>query len=94
MLILGTYVVTAVVPSVLSNTAKLTRFQIIKNYFFCGFSYPDILVLMFVIHDIKLSLRQLGRILKANNLVRRKNKTPKHTSMHVRIQVQGLGFRV
>ena len=45
----------------------------IKNYFFSGLLYTEIVLLLFVIHGIKLSLRQLKRILKAKSLCRNKN---------------------
>ena len=55
--------VAAVVPSL----------DIIKAYFFSGLLYTEIALLLFVIHGIKLSLRQLKRILKANSLYRNMN---------------------
>ena len=49
------------------------RLEIIKNYFFSGLLYTEIVLLLFLIHGIKLSLRQLKRILKAKSLCRNKN---------------------
>ena len=51
----------------------INRLEIIKAYFFSGLLYTEIVLLLFMIHDIKLSLRQLKRILKANGLYRNKN---------------------
>ena len=59
----------AVVPSIETQY----RLEIIKNYFFSGLLYTEIVLLLFVIHGIKLSLRQLKRILKAKSLCRNKN---------------------
>ena len=66
MIILLTPVAAVVSP----NTYRL---EIIKNYFFSGLLYTEIVLLLFVIHGIKLSLRQLKRILKAKSLCRNKN---------------------
>lgn len=64
----------AVVPSsILQNAAIVNRLELIKSYFFSGLSYAEIVLLLFVINGIKLSLRQLKRILKANGLYRNKN---------------------
>lgn len=95
VLIMDPSLVNGVVPSVLAAKAKLTRLQIIKNYFACGMSYPDMLVLLFVIHGIKLSLRQLNRILKGNNLFRRKNKTPDDVIRnYIHAEIEGSGHCV
>ena len=51
----------------------INRLEIIKAYFFSGLLYTEIVLLLFMIHGIKLSLRQLKRILKANGLYRNKN---------------------
>jgi len=49
--------------------------NIIKDYFLRGIQYDDILHLMNTIHNEHLSMRQLHRILRNQNLYRRKNKT-------------------
>ena len=59
-------------------TARNTRFDLVKQSFYCGFSYPEIVLLLFVVNNIKLSLRQLKRVLKSNNLRRRTGYTPDH----------------
>ena len=46
----------------------INRLEIIKAYFFSGLLYT-----LFMIHGIKLSLRQLKRILKAKGLYLNKN---------------------
>ena len=50
----------------------MNRLEIIKAYFFSGLLYTEIVLLLFMIHGIKLSLRQLKRTLKANGLYRNK----------------------
>ena len=51
----------------------INRLEIIKAYFFSRLLYTEIVLLLFMIHGIKLSLRQLKRILKANSLYLKKN---------------------
>lgn len=64
----------AVVPSnIIQTAANVNRLGIIKPYFFSGLLYTEIIPLLAVIHGIKLGLRQLKRILKANSLCRNKN---------------------
>jgi len=72
------YPVTEVPPlnipaAVIAGTSRL---DLMKQYFYCGFTYPDIVLLLFVINNIKISL--LNRILKSNNLRRRTGYTPEH----------------
>ena len=71
MLLMGQVV--GVVLSDLVSTPQMRILQLIKNFFFCGISYPDIIILLFVVQGIKISLRQLNRILKASNLFCRKS---------------------
>ncbi|XP_060605236.1 uncharacterized protein LOC132757818 [Ruditapes philippinarum] len=61
-----------------TSTAGSTRLELVKHYFYCGFSYPEIILLLFVINNIKISLRKLNRVPKCNNLRRRTGYTPDH----------------
>ena len=77
---------TCVVPS---GGADVNRLELIKTYFYCGYLYKDIIILLHILHGIKLSLRQLKRILKTNHLSRNKNKTPEDIVRdHIRAQIQ------
>ncbi|KAA0721248.1 hypothetical protein E1301_Tti018145 [Triplophysa tibetana] len=49
--------------------------NIIEDYFRCGFTNREILILLEESHNIKLSLRTLERTLQRNRLWRRRNKT-------------------
>lgn len=51
------------------------RDQIIESYFYRGFSYKEILCLLESQHGIKLSNRQLHRVLRRLSLYRRREKT-------------------
>lgn len=52
-----------------------TREELIKRYFRNGYSYSEILIMLSTNNNIRLSLRQLKRILKNLNLSRRKSNT-------------------
>jgi len=94
------YPVTGVTPSNIPATviAGTSRLDLIKQYFYCGFTYPEIVLLLFVINNIKISLRQLNRILKSNNLRRRTGYTPEHIvnnyiSNEIETSGQCIGYR-
>ena len=53
-----------------------TRNEIIRDYFLNGLSYDEILSLLSSIHNVKITLRQLNRILRLLNLYRRHGKSP------------------
>jgi hypothetical protein len=62
----------AMLTSVLPPSGNvLTRLELIKEYFFAGFKYVEIVLLLFCRHNIRLSLSQLKRILKQQSLRRR-----------------------
>ncbi|OWF45037.1 hypothetical protein KP79_PYT01623 [Mizuhopecten yessoensis] len=61
----------AVVPNYFPSSKALSRLEIIKHYFKQGFMYQDIVCLLLIRHGFVISLRQLKRILKRNNLCRR-----------------------
>ena len=69
----------AVVPSYLplERQSALSRLQLITEYFYAGFKYFEIVLLLCSRHNINISIRHLKRILKTNNLRRRNDvKTP------------------
>ena len=63
------------VPSVIQTAANVTRLEAIRAYSFSGLRYTEIIILLFLFHGIKLSLRQLKLIFRANDLYRNKNYT-------------------
>ena len=63
------------VPSVIQTAANVTRLEATRAHVFSGLHYTEIIILLFLFHAIKLSLRQLKRILRANDLYRNKNYT-------------------
>jgi len=92
------YPVTGVTPSNIPAAviAGTSRLDLIKQYFYCGFTYPEIVLLLFVINNIKISL--LNRILKSNNLRRRTGYSPKHIvknyiSNKIETSGQCIGYR-
>ena len=85
-------------PAILEAAVNLPRLEIIKHYFFSGLSYAEIVLLLFVIHEIKISLRQLKRILRANGLCRNRNYSSEDdikTLMSAEIENSGkcIGYR-
>jgi len=72
------YPVTGVTPSNIPEAviAGTSRLDFMTQYFYCVFTYPEIVLLLFVIDNIKISL--LNKILKSNNLRRRTGYTPEH----------------
>ena len=66
----------AYIPVIQQNVGE--RDNLITTYFHLGFSYVEILSFLVLSHGIRLSLRQLKRILKNQGLLRRRN----HSSPH------------
>lgn len=58
-------------PPRLLPYSGLSRNQLITKYFFDGYPYKTILILLGLLHGISLSLRQLKRILRRSGLHRR-----------------------
>ena len=91
--------VTSVIPPDMPEAARTTtRLELIKTYFHCGFSYPEIVLILFVVHNIKLSLRQLCRILREHNLRRNLAQTSDETvidyiSKELQLSGQCIGYR-
>ena len=63
-------------PSFINPTTSSERDGIIENYFHLGFSYQEIVLFLLCRHGIKLSLRQVKRVLRSRELRRRKNYDP------------------
>lgn len=55
--------------------SKYERNQLIKQYFLSGFSYNEIIAMLEGLHQAKLSLRQLNRILRDEGMFRRHSKS-------------------
>ena len=53
------------------SNAAMSRLQKIKEYFFAGFKYCEIVLILYKCHNISISIRHLKRILRINNLRRR-----------------------
>lgn len=68
--------VISVIPSNIPVRGIITRLELIEIYFHCGFTYTEIVLLLFVVNNIRISLRQLKRVLKRYNLRRRLAYTP------------------
>ena len=92
------YPVTGVPPSYITAAviAGTSRLDLMKQFFYRGFTYPEIVLLLFVINNIKISL--LNRILKSNNLRRRTGYTPEHNvknyiSNEIGTSGQCIGYR-
>ena len=65
-------------PPRLLPYSGLSRNQLITKYFFDGYPYKTILILLGLLHGISLSLRQLKRILRSLGLHRRTVRTSIH----------------
>jgi len=92
------YPVTGVPPSNIPAAviAGTSRLDLMKQPFYCGFTYPEIVLLLFVINNIKISL--LNRILKSKNLRRRTEYTPEqivknYISNEIETSGQCIGYR-
>lgn len=64
--------VSTVVPTPLPLENGNTRLELITQYFHAGFKYAEIVLLLLCRHNIRLGLRQLKRLLRYNNLRRRR----------------------
>ena len=73
MLVLFVLTPVTAVPNILQSTSNLSRLEAIRVYFNDGLRYMEIIVFLLLSHGIKLSLRQLKRILKTNGLYRNKH---------------------
>ena len=76
-----------------------SREEAIKEYFHSGFSYEEICCLLQSRHGFTFSLRQLHRILRKNNLFKRKNKSPLNSVMdfvskELQGSCSGFGYRM
>lgn len=71
LVLLNVAPVSTVVPSPLPSENGSTRLELIAQYFYAGFKYAEIVLLLLCRHNICLGLRQLKWILRSNNLRRR-----------------------
>lgn len=67
--------VEAVMPEYLPVNRAVSRNDAIENYFTLGFTASEILGFLLNVHGIRLSLRQLRRILKNRGCTRREQST-------------------
>ena len=67
--------VEAVMPEYLPVNRAVIRNDAIENYFTIGFTGSEILSFLLNVHGIRLSLRQLRRILKNRGCTRREQST-------------------
>lgn len=75
-----------------NKDTALTRDELIKEYFYLGFQYVEILAFMQLYHNIKLSLRHLKRILHRNNMRRRCGKDDlNHVIQAIEYELNGTG---
>lgn len=91
--------VSSVVPSPLPLLDENNRLELIKGYFYAGFKYAEIVLLLFCRHNIRIGLRQLKRLLRINNLRRRglmytPTEIIKETLRNeLQFSAEGLGYR-
>lgn len=71
VLVLQVCLIECVVPNYLPIGRALSRLELIKHYFKQGFLYKEIVLFLLIRHGFKISLRQVKRILRRNNLCRR-----------------------
>lgn len=77
LIILNCTFTCAVVPDYLpADDGALSKAELMKQYFYLGFTYAQITLLLFCRHNIKISVRHLKRILKQQSLSRRITYTP------------------
>ncbi len=56
----------------------MDRSTLIRHYFNLGYSHLEILAFLAKCHDMKVSLRQLNRLMQVLGLRRRNNGSPMH----------------
>ena len=62
-------------PTVRNINANHERNYLIEQYFCLGFNFPEIMSVLLLCHGVRLSLRQLRRILRSRGLRRRRNQS-------------------
>ena len=62
-------------PTVRNIDGNHERNYLIEQYFCLGFNFPEIMSVLLLCHDVRLSLRQLRRILRSRGLRRRRNQS-------------------
>jgi hypothetical protein len=78
--------------------AEMSRNDLIENYFYLGYKQKEILSCLLLIHNERLSSRQLKRILAQRGLSRRKNATAtttilNHIERELRYSGRDVGYR-
>ena len=77
------------------NNENVERDELIERYFSVGLGYEEILLLLGLLHGIRLSIRQLKRILKARGLRRRGNRSdPRQICRAVEEELRGSGSTI
>ena len=88
-----TAVLHAYIPVVQQNVGQ--RDELIATYFHLGFNYVEILSFLTLSHGIRLSLRQLKRILRNQGLFRRRNySNPQEIISAVERELRGSGSSI
>ena len=74
--IVSTRNVFCITPSLTDVERSVDRDSLIEGYFRLGIGYSEILAFLIMYHGIRLSMRQLKRILRERDLSRRKRQSP------------------
>ena len=74
--IISTHSVFCITPSLTDIERSVDRDSLIEGYFRLGIGYSEILAFLIMCHGIRLSMRQLKRILRERGLTRRKQQSP------------------
>ena len=81
------------IPVVQQNVGQ--RDNVITTYFHLGFNYVEILSFLVLSHGIRLSIRQLKRILRNQGLFRRRNPSDPHEIVNaVERELRGSGSSI
>ena len=81
------------IPVVQQNVGE--RDNLITTYFHLGFNYVEILSFLVLSHGIRLSIRQLKRILRNQGLFRRRNPSDPHEIVNaVERELRGSGSSI
>ena len=78
------------IPVIQANHVQ--RDDLIRKYFHLGFNYAEILTFLILTHGIRLSLRQLKRVLRSQGLFRRRGHSDPHEiTGAVELELHGSG---
>jgi len=85
----------AVLPEYIPSDNVNGRGLLIESYFYLGLSYKEIIGFLLSRHGIRLSIRQLKRVLRLRGLRRRKNHNPLPDVIDVIVkELQGSGSNI